>query len=77
MMLKRELSMIRRRGYAVDAMEHEYGIQCVAVPIFNREGQIAAAYSVSGPSPRFSEERIQQIAEILKESAESIKWQLN
>lgn len=76
-MLKRELAIIRRQGYAVDNMEHEYGIQCVAVPIFNREGKIVAAYSVSGPSPRFSEERIGQISELLKESAETVKWQLS
>lgn len=48
-----ELQKIVRLGYAVDHMEHEHGISCVAVPVFGADGSPIAAVSVSGPTPRF------------------------
>ena len=62
-----ELIEIKARGYAVDNMEHEYGVTCVAVPIFGLSGEPVAAVSVSGPTPRFSAGRIEELAGILKE----------
>lgn len=64
--LKEELALIRRRGYSVDDMEHEYGIKCVGVPIFDKDGHVCAAISVSGPSLRFGQERIKELAEMLQ-----------
>lgn len=64
--LLEELREIRRQGYAVDNMEHEFGIKCVAVPIFGRNGQVVAGVSISGPSLRFDEERIQMLTRELK-----------
>ncbi|MGA9191582.1 MAG: IclR family transcriptional regulator, partial [Anaerolineales bacterium] len=49
--LKEALSLVRDRGYAIDQEEHELGVKCVAVPIFNHKG-LAAAISVSGPVHR-------------------------
>ncbi len=47
------LKEIHARGYAVDNMEHEWGIRCIAVPIWDEDGQVKAAMSISGPSERF------------------------
>lgn len=74
--LKRELAMIRERGYAIDNMEHEYGIKCVAVPIRSSENRVVAAYSISGPSPRFDKARIEELAGMLLEHADMIKVRL-
>lgn len=63
--LKKELSLIRENGYAIDNMEHEYGIKCVAVPIKNIRGEIVGAFSISGPSLRFSDQKIQEYANLL------------
>lgn len=63
--LRDHLEEIRRNGYATDNMEHEYGIRCVAVPIFNAAGEVFAAVSVSGPSPRFDPETIINDARII------------
>lgn len=63
--LKKELELIRKRGYAIDNMEHEYGIKCVAVPIKNIRGEVVAALSTSGPSLRFSDQKIQEYANLL------------
>lgn len=71
--LKEELALIRHQGYAVDDMEHEYGIKCVGVPIFNKAGQVCAAISISGPSLRFGQKRINELAQMLREYAHKIE----
>lgn len=73
---KKELILTRKRGYAIDNMEHEFGVKCVAMPIFNQQHQVEAAISVSGPSLRFEEERIQKIAEKLKDTVRKIERRL-
>jgi IclR family transcriptional regulator, KDG regulon repressor len=54
-----ELKRVKERGFARDAGEHEEGIYCLGAPIFDREGAVAAALSVSWPRFRYksSEER--------------------
>lgn len=74
--LKKELAVIRERGYAIDNMEHEHGIKCVAMPIRNSENRVVAAYSISGPSPRFGGDRVEELAEILRQHADMIKMRL-
>lgn len=74
--LKEELAHIRGRGYSVDNMEHEFGVRCVAVPVKSYDGTIRAAISVSGPSLRFQDDRIEELAILLKQAAEAVKWQI-
>lgn len=57
-----DLEETLRRGYSIDNMEHEFGVKCVGIAILNRYGQMVAGMSVSGPSLRFDEERIETIA---------------
>lgn len=64
--MREELRNVRQNGYAVDNMEHEYGVKCVAVPIFNHYGVPEAAISITGPSLRFTEDRITEMAQLLK-----------
>lgn len=63
--LKQELAVIRERGYALDNMEHEYGIKCVAVPIKNIRGELVGGFSISGPSLRFSDQKLNEYANLL------------
>jgi IclR family acetate operon transcriptional repressor len=46
-----DLAATRARGYAMDVEEHEPGVACVAAPIFD-PGGIVAAVSVAGPRQR-------------------------
>ena len=62
-----ELGEIRRRGYAIDNMEHEYGVMCLAFPVFGVDGRIVAAVSTSAPSLRFTPEVIKQNAIVMRE----------
>jgi len=70
--LKQELKEIRKRGYAIDNMEHEEGIRCVGAPIRNHRGGVFAAISVSGPSQRFNLSRIEVMAKLVIEAAKEI-----
>jgi IclR family acetate operon transcriptional repressor len=47
--LRRELEVIRRRGYAVDDQETRAGVRCVAAPVLGRDGRPRAAVGVSCP----------------------------
>ena len=64
--LRDELRRIRQRGYAIDNMEHEYGIRCVAVPLVNKAGSCRYAVSITGPSLRMTDDRIVDYAILLQ-----------
>lgn len=53
---RKELVDVRSFGYAVSHGEREEGILSIAVPIFNRRGDIAFSFSVAGPASRFTDE---------------------
>jgi len=74
--LEEELERVRKEGVAVDNMEHEEGVRCVAAPIRNYEGKVIASISISGPSIRITEEKIPQLALMVKETAETISKRL-
>ncbi|QPA32481.1 IclR family transcriptional regulator [Thermaerobacillus caldiproteolyticus] len=57
----KELIQVKQQGYALDLEENEYGIRCIAVPIFDHLGRVIAAVSVSGPTIRMTDERIEQL----------------
>jgi DNA-binding IclR family transcriptional regulator len=57
-------------GYAVSHGEREEGLSAVAVPILGRSGSVVAALSLSGPTIRFTEERIADFVADLKQIAQ-------
>ena len=57
--LARELEKCRANGYAIDDEECELGMRCVAAPIFNLQGEVRAAISVSGPAARMPSVRME------------------
>lgn len=56
-------------GFAFSHGEREDGLSAVAVPIIGRSGSIVAALSLSGPTMRFTDQRIAEFATDLKEMA--------
>jgi IclR family KDG regulon transcriptional repressor len=48
------LERVKKSGYALDDEEHSIGIRCVAAPIYNKNGEVVAAVSVSAPAVRAS-----------------------
>lgn len=76
-LLINELIEIRQQGFAFDRGEHESEVRCVATPIFDLNGQVEAAISISGPSIRMDplEENHAMIARA-KQTALNISRQL-
>lgn len=57
--VKMELQKIFRCGYAVDRDEYDEGVSCVGAPFRKCSGEIAGVVCVTGPSPRFTDQRIE------------------
>ena len=49
-----EMDRIRERGYAIDDVEHEPDVQCVAAPVWNHRQTVVGAISVTGPEQRMN-----------------------
>lgn len=71
-----ELAKIKENGYALDLEENEYGIICIAVPIYDHLGRVAAAVSISGPSIRMIPNRLDELKDRLIEIGRKISARL-
>lgn len=74
--LFQELIQVKQKGYALDLEENENGITCIAVPIFDHLGTVIAAVSISGPTMRMTEERIEQLKEKMMDIGRKISARL-
>ena len=70
--LEAEMAQCLAQGYALDVEENEFGVNGIAVPIFNGMDEVAAAISVCGPSNRLTEDVMEQIATDVIAAANSI-----
>lgn len=70
--LDRELSLVRRHGYARDNEELELGVRCIATGIRDEGGELVAGLSVSAPADRLHDSWIP----VLQEAAEKISMAL-
>lgn len=74
--LRKELQLVRERGYAVADEEHEEGIRAVGVPVVNGRERPVAAICIAAPSFRVSRENLEEYLPLLRESAREIGVQL-
>lgn len=74
--LLENLSEIRKNGFAMDHEERIEGLTCVAAPIFDHTGQVRYAISVSGPTIRMTDEKIQETIQLLKKASSDISSKL-
>lgn len=72
----KHLKDIRSKGYAIDNEESSIGLRCIAAPIFDQNGDPKYAISISGPTVRMTEERIEDIIRAIKDSARKISNRL-
>lgn len=66
---RQQLAEILEKGYAISIEEREPGAAAVSVPIFDRNGQVAAALSMSGPVTRLPADTLREHAPVLMEAA--------
>ncbi|HEX2255732.1 MAG TPA: IclR family transcriptional regulator, partial [Afifellaceae bacterium] len=74
--LRAALAEVRRRGYAVEDEESEAGMRCVAAPVRDASGDVAAAVAVAGPVQRLSVDALAAMAAPVIETAASISARL-
>jgi DNA-binding IclR family transcriptional regulator len=74
--LKRELAKIREQGFAIDDEEAVPGARCLAAPIFDASGKVAAAISVSGPITRVTSDKLQALSTAVKKAAAVVSTRL-
>jgi DNA-binding IclR family transcriptional regulator len=58
--LRRHLEEVVEKGYAIDNEELDMGVRCVGAPIRDYTRRIVGAVSISGPSMRFTDERMEK-----------------
>lgn len=71
-----ELEQICQTGYAADCEEEMAGVHCIAAPVFNQFGGVAATIWTSGPSGRLTEAQFPETANELIKTADLISQNL-
>lgn len=73
---KKELQRVRRDGYSLDWGEREEHVRCIAAPIFNQAGKVAASISIAGPSNRITNYMKDELGGLVKEYALKVSRRL-
>jgi DNA-binding IclR family transcriptional regulator len=60
---------VAAHGYAVDDEERMPGVLCIAAPVHDHAGKVAAAISVSGPAFRMRRAGLGRLTQAVMESA--------
>lgn len=74
--LRRELELVRERGYAQAAGEREPGLNAIAAPVRSAGGELEAIVAVQGPSARFDDASVQAALPLLLARADAISREL-
>lgn len=69
--LRDALRTVRAQGYAIDDREFHDDMRCVSVPVFDKSGT-TAAISLSGPSSRFTLEKLHELLPPIREAANEL-----
>jgi IclR family acetate operon transcriptional repressor len=70
--LRKELALVRERGYALDDEEAISGARCIAAPVLDSHQRGVAAVSITGPVNRISKANIPSLAQAVMSTAEAI-----
>lgn len=75
--LLNDIERIRVSGVSRDRGENEHGAYCFGAPIFDAQGHVAAAISISGPETRLNEEITEDVAVAVRTAAQEISDRLS
>lgn len=67
--LAADLNETRKRGYAFDKEEKNPGMRCIAAPVFDMHNEPIAGLSISGPSARIPDSRIEELSKAVRNAA--------
>ena len=74
--MKEEMKLVRKNGYALDQGETVADMTSIAAPIFNSDGEVVAAVSVSAEKVRFTSDVLQRTIKYLTKRAQFISRQI-
>jgi IclR family transcriptional regulator, KDG regulon repressor len=74
--LREELALTRKRGYALDNEEYEPDIKCIAAPIFDYSGAVAATIGVSSTVSKIEDMNVELLADKIMAAASAISLNL-
>jgi len=76
MSLEKELSKIRKQGYAVSFQERAQYVSSVSAPIRDFNGEVIASLNLSGPLIRFTHEKVKEFIKMVLETAGTISQEI-
>lgn len=74
--LRHELAAIRAEGVSYDREENELGVICIAAPVFDIQGKVNYALSVSMPAAKAGKEERNRTAAAVRETADGISREI-
>lgn len=74
--LHEALAEIKTQGYVYDNQEFLDGLRCVAAPVFDHNGKVIFALSISGPLFKMTDEVIDEYRDMLLNATSSISERL-
>ncbi len=66
------LRQVRKQGYAIDQLENEEGICCVAAPIYDHLGKVVAAISITGWNVTMTDVTIEKMIPLVQEGCRAV-----
>ncbi len=61
--LRKNLEMVKEKGYGIDDEEFDMGVRCIAAPIVDFREKVVGSIGISGPLTRMTSSRMKSLAE--------------
>jgi DNA-binding IclR family transcriptional regulator len=74
--LRHELVKVRAQRFAFDDMEFSDDMRCLAIPVFEKGGDVPGGVAISGPSSRFDMEKLQTLRDVAMPHVMALSRQL-
>lgn len=74
--LHANLEVVYHKGYALDDEENEYGVRCIAAPVYDYSGEAIATIGISGPTVRVTPDRVATLAKMVMQAGEALSQEL-
>jgi DNA-binding IclR family transcriptional regulator len=71
-LLRQELARVRAQRYAYDDLEFAPDMRCLAIPVFEKGGEVPGGIAISGPSSRFDLKHLEELRRIAVPHAERL-----
>ncbi len=62
--LHHELARVRAQRYAYDDREFADDMRCLAVPVFEKHGEVPGGIAISGPASRFDDKKLDELRHV-------------